>query len=204
MTMSFVRLGPPELAEISNRLQIKLTPEGYEAWYRNDVPRLLLEIGELRHERNLALAELGAEEDTSLVLAARNWQANVSGFWEKTQTRKLRDQIANAKLGRDEALAMVHELETQKAELREALAYSEVKLLDEMTARENQVQEIMAQKQELADVAGKESDARANAELEAQKLRNELESLAARDRAGFEEWQARAREALKALQDVIG
>jgi len=99
---------------------------------------------------------------------------------------------------------MVHELETQKAELREALAYSEVKLLDEMTARENQVQEIMRQKQELADVAGKESDARANAELEVQKLRNELESLAARDRAGFEKWQAQAREALKALQDVIG
>ncbi len=105
-----VRPSEADLTAIARRINSPLSPEGAENWYRNDGGTLLQEISTLRRElaalRQEAEAarrsffEDGAEaaSDATLHEWALAWKATASGFWEKTQTKKLREELASARL----------------------------------------------------------------------------------------------------------
>jgi len=199
-----VRLGPGELGEINGRLHSHLTPEGYEAWYRQDVPAMLTEINMLQQEIAFAVDVLGGEPGEILLDAIQRWQGERSGLWEKAQTRKLREQVQGAR---------------EKAETTEAALHESASTMDELHQRasrlEAQIAELKARhEQELNLMAGRVADAIAASQAkdeeygkqqgEVFRLRGELERLQRSANTSFEDWQRRVREAARALTEAIG
>lgn len=93
-----VRPSEAELSAIARRIAGPLSPEGAEAWYRNDSAMLLQEVATLRQEAEAArhsFYEDGAqaEPDATLFEWAKAWKAQATGYWEKTQTKNLRAKI---------------------------------------------------------------------------------------------------------------
>jgi hypothetical protein len=105
-----VRPTEADLIAISRRIGGPLSPEGAENWYRNDGALLLQEISTLRREivtlRQEAEAarrsfyEDGAEAapDATLHDWALAWKATATGFWQKTQTKALREEAASQRI----------------------------------------------------------------------------------------------------------
>lgn len=95
-----VRPSEADLIAIARRINSPLSPEGAESWYRNDGAMLLAEVRTLRQEAEAARHSFyadgaQAEPDASLYEWAKAWKANATGFWEKTQTRNLRQKITD-------------------------------------------------------------------------------------------------------------
>jgi hypothetical protein len=93
-----VRPSEADLIAIARRISGPLSPEGADAWYRNDAAALIEEVRTLRHEAEAARQSFlndGAQAEPGAPLAewARAWKANTTGFWEKTQTKHLRQKI---------------------------------------------------------------------------------------------------------------
>jgi hypothetical protein len=94
-----VRPTEADLIAISRRISGPLTAEGAEAWYRNDSAVLLQEIARLRREVEAARQSFlsdgaQAEPDATLYEWALVWKATATGFWQKAQTKTLREQLA--------------------------------------------------------------------------------------------------------------
>ena len=95
-----VRPSEADLSAIARRISGPLSPEGAESWYRNDGAMLLDEVRTLRQDAEAARQAFyadgaQAEPDASLYEWARAWKANATGFWEKTQTKNLRQRITD-------------------------------------------------------------------------------------------------------------
>lgn len=110
MVATFVRPADADLAAMSKRANSPLSPEGAEAWYRTDIAWLLQEVVYLRSEIADARRQFHAinqadapDEDTPLPRVAEWWQGHASGIWERAQTKRLKDQLAEQKRGIDEA-----------------------------------------------------------------------------------------------------
>ena len=94
-----VRPSEADLSAIARRITGPLTPEGAESWYRNDSVTLLQEVALLRQEAEVARKSFyedgaRAEPDAPLYEWAKAWKATATGYWEKEQTKALREQLA--------------------------------------------------------------------------------------------------------------
>jgi len=148
MTATFVRPSDADLAAMSHRINGPLSPDGAEAWYRNDVAWLIQEIVLLHQERALAALQFATwlEEpvsDEPLADLAKRWQEKATGLWEKAQIKKLRAEIS--------------EQRRQIAELAEAYQRSQERVTELYDANvvgnqelEARVQELDAYKQDVA------------------------------------------------------
>lgn len=100
---TYVRPQDADLAAMAKRITGPLTPDGAEAWYRNDCAWLLQEISLMRSEmadaREWLLRDGGPnapDDDATLPELAAWWQQHASGFWEKAQVKKLKESLADA------------------------------------------------------------------------------------------------------------
>lgn len=125
MASTFVRPGDADLAAMSRRLNSYLSPEGADAWYRNDVAWLLQEVAILRAD--LANARQwfyetsngeGPGPEAPLQDVAYWWQQNATGIWEKAQFKKLKDATAIAKLEAVQAQANVERIEKDRDSIK--------------------------------------------------------------------------------------
>jgi len=94
-----VRPSEADLHAIARRIGGPLSSEGAESWYRNDGAMLLQEVATLRREAESARRSFyedgaRAEPDATLYEWAQAWKAQATGFWEKTQTKRLRQKVA--------------------------------------------------------------------------------------------------------------
>lgn len=89
----YVRLEPADLAAMAKRANTFLTPDGAQAWYGNDIPKLLQELALMRTEQHQARDYFGDHSDDPLPVVAERWQATSTGLYEKAQVKKLREQI---------------------------------------------------------------------------------------------------------------
>jgi DNA repair exonuclease SbcCD ATPase subunit len=134
---TIVRPSEADLSAIARRIAGPLSPEGAENWYRNDSAILLQEIATLRKEiaalrRDAELARQSfyqdgaqAEMDDSLYIWALAWKDSATGFWQKAQTKTLREQLATQKItvaALKDSLAAVDNLNRAQAVDMSALA----------------------------------------------------------------------------------
>ena len=139
-----------ELNAMRQRTQIRLTQEGAQSWYVNDVTALLDEVARLRIEINKArewlIADLPDEEErqvtehTPLYAVVDRWKATATGLYEKAQYKKLK---ADAHLAREELHDVSSKLEEaiettglEKARAEELALQVEVQAQNMDTLRE--------------------------------------------------------------------
>ena len=199
-----VRLGPGELAAISGRVQTHLTPEGYEAWYRQDIPAMLTEIMLLQQEAAYAISVLGGEPGEILLDAIQRWQGERSGLWEKQQTRKLREQVLASRQQAEQAEGALHESQSTIDELQRTVASLEA-MVESIKAKHEQELNLMAGRVADAIQAGQaKDDEYAKTYTEVLRLHGEIERLQQAANTSFEDWQRKCRDAAKALVEAIG
>ena len=154
MATTFVRPGDADLAAMSRRLNSYLSPEGADAWYRNDVAWLLQEVAFLRSEvartRHWFYETSGGEgpgDEASLTDVAYWWQQNATGIWEKQQVKKLKDahsiarmdlakandELDQLKRDRDQIKAMWVESEERNREIQAEYDNFKTDMVKEMT-----------------------------------------------------------------------
>jgi hypothetical protein len=101
-----------DMAAMRERLGLRLSPDGAFNHYYNDVAALLREVQRLQEEADLARAcfiEDGvvAPDSASLYDYAVRWKNEATGFWEKAQTKKLRDELRDTRSHLIDSEAMV-------------------------------------------------------------------------------------------------
>jgi hypothetical protein len=121
-----VRPSEADLIAIARRISGPLSPEGADAWYRNDAAALIEEVRTLRQEAEAARQSFlndgaQAEPDAPLVEWARAWKANTTGFWEKTQTKHLRQKIVELTRANEDLQATIEKEREDHEHLVEAV-----------------------------------------------------------------------------------
>jgi hypothetical protein len=144
---TIVRPSEADLSAIARRISGPLSPEGAEAWYRNDSAMLLQEIATLRQEAATARQSFfsdGAQAgpDATLYELAKAWKATSTGYWEKTQTRRLRQKVAELT---DDAENLRASIQTMREEYERNVQV----LSAQYAAREAQAKDLMARAAEL-------------------------------------------------------
>jgi chromosome segregation ATPase len=145
---TIVRPSEADLSAIARRINGPLSPEGAESWYRNDATTLLQEVALLRQEARVARSSFyedgaQAEPNASLFEWAQAWKAQATGFWEKAQTRSLREQLATQRIqtaNLKDALVAAGDSIRQHLEEKDALAaeLAEVRAALAKTIADNQ------------------------------------------------------------------
>jgi chromosome segregation ATPase len=137
----YVRLEPADLAAMATRANQFLTPDGAQAWYGNDIPKLLQELALMRAEHHEARDCFGDASDDPLPVVAQRWQETATGLWEKAQVKKLRDEI---KLLKAELADAVGALQDAQADVQ-AKAETNAKLTMDLGDLGNQINAIHQQ-----------------------------------------------------------
>jgi len=140
-TAEYVRLEPADLAAMATRANTFLTPDGAQAWYGNDIPKLLQELAVMRAEQHEARDKFGDHSDDPLPVVAERWQETSTGLWEKAQVKKLRDQI---KVLQEELADAVAALQDAQADVQ-AKTETNTKLMTDLGDLGNQIHAIHQQ-----------------------------------------------------------
>ena len=99
---TFVRPSDADLAAMTRRITGPLTPDGAEAWYRNDAAWLIQEVVYLRSELADARESFYGDatdhpgDNARLEDVAAWWREHVTGIWEKAQVKKLKDALVQS------------------------------------------------------------------------------------------------------------
>lgn len=204
-----VRPDAHTLETMMQRVNSRLSPEGAEAWYRNDVPALVDEVVRLRQERDVALDAFQRDmpepldRDLALGQVAERWRGEASGFWQKAQTKKLRE----------EANGLRYQLADAKADHLQAV--SDLAALKEQHAAQTQM--LIAEREHVSRISLAAADQQEAlktriGELEALGEQLRLEVAAAREEAdrrersaaaGHQERMARARALLEEAAGLL-
>ena len=155
MTMAErVRPDDQTLHQMLVRANSRLTPDGAEAWYRTDIPALVMEIQALRQEHDAAwrsfakdLPDLSFGEHVGLEDIAEAWRAEASGLYVKANVQKLqkelstlRYQLADCKADLQARVSELHESQADGQEKAEMLAQERtryVRLAENAQAEQN-------------------------------------------------------------------
>ena len=151
----FVRPQDADLAAMAKRISGPLTPDGAEAWYRNDCAWLLQEVSLMRSEmadaREWFLENGGSPkptDDASLMALAAWWQEHVTGIWEKAQVKKLKADLSDAHKRLVELDAMLVSQQSQMAAVEHAI-------VDAQETHDAELAAMRADKKLLADELGR-------------------------------------------------
>ena len=152
---TFVRPQDADLAAMAKRISGPLTPDGAEAWYRNDCAWLLQEVSLMRSEmadaREWLLADAGADapgDDATLQELASWWQQHATGIWEKAQVKKLKADLSDAHKRLVELDAMLVSQQSQMAAVEHAI-------VDAQETHDAELAAMRADKKLLADELGR-------------------------------------------------
>ena len=199
----YVRLEPADLAAMATRANSFLTPDGAQAWYGNDIPKLLQELALMRAEQHEARDKFGDHSDDPLPVVAQRWQETSTGLWEKAQVKKLRDQIRQLQ---DELAGALNSLQEAQADV-EAKTITNNRLVGELGDLGNQIHAIH---QQAHATAAQEEAKRASlsehldlAETEIKRLSGLIERNTMLVTAQAAEEKARIREAAEQLLALV-
>ena len=199
-----VRLEPADMAAMARRANSFLAPEGAQAWYSNDIPKLLEEIAELRKEQHEARDCFGDQTDDPLPVVAQRWQETSTGIWEKAQVKKLRQEIGQLKAELDIASAKL----VQAQETILAKTDSNGKLVAELASVGERLQNVKAnhavQVQQEADKRIELEQRLALADAEIKRLAGLSERNTQILTAQAQELKAEVREALQRALELVG
>jgi hypothetical protein len=135
----------------------RLTDDGARSFYVNDVNTLLDVVERLEREvaeTRQSFYEDGAQasQDANLREWAEAWKAEATGYWEKTQTKKLREQIAELKIQHAQTGEALIDAETTLTAMSDKAAKLQddlIELEDKLLRREQEHRAAIQYEQEL-------------------------------------------------------
>ena len=178
------RLTDAEGSEIVRRFNMPMTDEGYRAWYRNDVKKLLDEVMALRHERATAMGIFAANPplegvDKNLDMGevanhlAQLWTEQQEGLWQRAEVKRIRESLATTKItlantlaDRDETIKRLGMLEGHikdlKAKIVDTLADGQREVANVAAERDEKVKRIHVLEDQVRDLEAKAQEAAAD------------------------------------------